>query len=105
MLSLTWDLTNTLYVGGEAGTVQRVALGDGEEGEEGVGQVAVPGLHSPVHSLAVRDNILVIGSRNILFWDLQERAVFKTCSGHANPVSSLDFDVTGSVLFSSAKYE
>ena len=46
-----------------------------------------------------------IGSRNILFWDLETRAVYKTCSGHANPVSNLFFDVTGSVLFSSAKYE
>ena len=105
VLSLTWDQSNSLYVGGEAGSVQRVALGDGEEGEEGVGQVLVPGLHSPVHSLAVRDNILVIGSRNILFWDLETRAVYKTCMGHANPVSNLFFDVTGSVLFSSAKYE
>ena len=41
VLSLTWDQSNSLYVGGEAGSVQRVALGDGEEGEEGVGQVAV----------------------------------------------------------------
>ena len=104
VLSLTWDQSNSLYVGGEGGSVQRVTLGGGEGGEE-VKEVSVPGLHCPVHSLAVRDDILVIGSRNILFWDLQERAVYKTCSGHANPVSSLDFDVTGSVLFSSAKYE
>ena len=106
MLSLTWDLTNTLYVGGEAGSLQRVTLAGGDGGEEVVvEEVSVPGFHSPVHSLAVRDNILVIGSRNILFWDLETRAVYKTCSGHANPVSNLFFDVTGSVLFSSAKYE
>ena len=105
VLSLTWDRTNSLYVGGEAGSVQRVSLAGGEGGEEEVEEVSVPGLHTPVHSLAVRDNILVIGSRNIIFWNLETRAVYKTCSGHANPVSNLFFDVTGSVLFSSAKYE
>ena len=99
VLSLAWDHGNTLYVGSEAGKVHRVTLGETEEDTE---QVSVPGLHSPVHSLATRGNLLVIGSRNIVFWNMDTKSVYKTCTGHANPVSHLMFDVTGSVLFSSA---
>ena len=103
VLCLAWHTANTLYAGSEAGGLHRVRLGETEEGD--VEAVTVPGLHTPVHSLAVRENLLVIGSRNIVFWDMDSKSVFKTCMGHANPVSSLMFDVTGSVIFSSAKYE
>ena len=71
-----------IYVVGQGLLGCRVTLAGGDGGDGGeevvVEEVSVPGLHSPVH---------------------------KTCSGHANPVSNLFFDVTGSVLFSSAKYE
>ena len=103
VLCLAWDKGNTLYVGSEAGSIYRLRLGETEEGD--VVKLSVPGLHTSVHSLAVRENLLAIGSRNIVFWNMETRSVHKRCLGHANPVSSLMFDVTGSVLFSSAKYE
>jgi len=103
VLCLAWDKGSTLYVGCEAGDVYRLRLGETEEGD--VEKLSVPGHHTSVHSLAVRGNFVVIGSRNIVFWNMESKSVHKSCLGHANQVSTLMFDMTGSVLFSSAKYE
>ena len=66
VLCLAWDKGSTLYAGCEAGDVYRLRLGETEEGD--VEKLSVPGHHTSVHSLAVRGNFVVIGSRNIVFW-------------------------------------
>ena len=89
VLCLAWDKGSTLYVGCEAGDVYRLRLGETEEGD--VEKLSVPGHHTSVHSLAVRGNFVVIGSRNIVFWNMESKSVHKSCLGHANQVSTLMF--------------
>ena len=94
VLSLCWGEENSLYIGTEAGSVHILRLGEGEDE-----LVSDPSLHNPVHCLAVHGETLAIASRNIVLWNIGSKTS-KTLSGHSNPVSSLHFDTSGSLLFS-----
>ena len=94
VLSLCWGEENSLYIGTEAGSVHILRLGEGEDEF-----VSDPSLHNPVHCLAVHGGTLAIASRNIVLWNIGSKTS-KTLSGHSNPVSSLHFDTSGSLLFS-----
>jgi len=99
VLSLCWGQDNSLYIGTEAGSVHILRLGEGEDE-----MVSDPSLHNPVHCLAVHGGTLAIASRNIVLWDLKSKTS-KTLSGHSSPVTSLHFDASGTLLFSSSNYE
>ena len=94
VLSLSWGQDNSLYIGTEAGSVHILHLGEGEDE-----MLTDPSLHNPVHCLAVHGGTLAIASRNIVLWDLKSKTS-KTLSGHSNPVTSLHFDTSGTLLFS-----
>ena len=97
VLSLCWGDKNTLYIGFDTGTVQIMGIGDSNITDT---SITHPSLQQPVHSLAVKDNILAMGSRNIILWDIKNKTILKTLSGHANVVSCLHFDESGSSIFS-----
>ena len=98
VLSLCWGVDNCLYIGCDNGSVHIVAIGGAGGHQASV--ISHPSLHSPVHSLAVHNNVLALGSRNIILWDVKKNFIIKTLTGHANPVIKLSFDSNGSYLFS-----
>ena len=97
MLSLCWSSNNVLYTGCDNGNVHILQLGSTDSN---ISTISQPQLHTPVTSLAVHEHLLAIGSRSIVLWDLKKKIIVKTLTGHANSVSQISFDKSGSWLLS-----
>ena len=97
VLSFCWSSNNVLYTGCDNGNVHILQLGSTDSNLSTISQ---PQLHTPVTSLAVHETLLAIGSRSIVLWDLKKKIIVKTLTGHANSVSQISFDKSGSWLLS-----